>query len=82
MMVRTPMTTPLPQLILLPGLLNDAELWRDQITPAEGHRKMAAAIGCSHLVVIPDTGHMTPMEAPGPVNGALRHWLARPAGHR
>lgn len=54
----------------------------DQITPAEGHRKMAAAIGCSHLVVIPDTGHMTPMEAPGPVNGALRHWLARPAGHR
>ena len=23
---------PLPQLILLPGLLNDAELWRDQIS--------------------------------------------------
>ena len=43
---------------------------------------MAAAIGCSHLVVIPKTGHMTPMEAPGAVNGALRHWLQRPAGHR
>ena len=54
----------------------------DQITPAEGHREMAKAIGCSHLLVIPNTGHMTPMEAPGPVNGALRHWLARPAGHR
>jgi len=27
----TDATTPLPQLILLPGLLNDAELWRDQI---------------------------------------------------
>ena len=54
----------------------------DQITPAEGHRQMAAAIGCSHLVVIPQTGHMTPMEAPGAVNGALRHWLQRPAGHR
>ena len=54
----------------------------DQITPAEGHRKMAAAIGCTHLVVIPNTGHMTPMEAPGPVNGALRHWLERPAGRR
>lgn len=54
----------------------------DQITPAEGHREMAKAIGCSHLLVIPHTGHMTPMEAPGPVNGALRHWLQRPAGHR
>lgn len=54
----------------------------DQITPAEGHREMARAIGCTHLLIIPDTGHMTPMEAPGPVNGALRHWLARPASHR
>jgi len=54
----------------------------DQITPAAGHRAMAAAIGCSHLLVIPQAGHMTPMEAPGPVNGALRHWLERPPGHR
>jgi len=54
----------------------------DQITPAEGHRAMAEAIGCSHLLVIPNAGHMTPMEAPGPVNGALRHWLQRPAGKR
>jgi len=54
----------------------------DQITPAPGHREMATAIGCSHLVVIPNAGHMTPMEAPGPVNGALRHWLGRPAGKR
>lgn len=54
----------------------------DQITPAAGHREMAAAIGCTHLLVIPGAGHMTPMEAPGPVNGALRHWLARPAGKR
>lgn len=54
----------------------------DQITPAEGCREMAAAIGCTHLVVIPNAGHMTPMEAPGAVNGALRHWLERPAGTR
>ena len=54
----------------------------DQITPAAGHREMARAIGCSHLLIIPQAGHMTPMEAPGPVNGALRHWLERPAGHR
>jgi pimeloyl-ACP methyl ester carboxylesterase len=49
----------------------------DAITPLAGQRDMAAAIGCSHLVVIPNAGHMTPMEAPGAVNGALRHWLAR-----
>lgn len=30
-MVATMTAPPLPQLILLPGLLNDAELWRDQI---------------------------------------------------
>jgi pimeloyl-ACP methyl ester carboxylesterase len=49
----------------------------DQITPVAGHRDMARVIGCSHLMVIPGAGHMTPMEAPGPVNGALRHWLSR-----
>ncbi|ENZ77701.1 MULTISPECIES: alpha/beta hydrolase [Caulobacter] len=54
----------------------------DQITPAEGCREMAAAIGCTHLVVIPNAGHMTPMEAPSAVNGAIRHWLERPAGKR
>jgi hypothetical protein len=25
---------------------------------------------------------MTPMEAPGAVNGALRHWLERPSEQR
>ena len=54
----------------------------DQITPAEGCREMAAAIGCTHLVVIPNAGHMTPMEAPSAVNGAICHWLERPAGKR
>jgi pimeloyl-ACP methyl ester carboxylesterase len=49
----------------------------DAITPLAGQREMAVAIGCSHLVVIPNAGHMTPMEAPGAVNGALRYWLAR-----
>ncbi|HQR89542.1 MAG: alpha/beta hydrolase [Caulobacter sp. 12-67-6] len=54
----------------------------DAITPAKDHREMARTIGCSHLVVIPRAGHMTPMEAPGMVNGALRHWLERPSGTR
>lgn len=49
----------------------------DAITPVEGHRQMARAIGCSHLLVIPSAGHMTPMETPEAVTQALRRWLAR-----
>ncbi|MBO9706762.1 MAG: alpha/beta hydrolase [Caulobacter sp.] len=49
----------------------------DAITPLNGQREMARAIGCSHLLVIPNAGHMTPMEAPEAVNAGLRHWLGR-----
>jgi pimeloyl-ACP methyl ester carboxylesterase len=49
----------------------------DAITPLAGQHEMAHAIGCTHMVVIPDAGHMTPMEAPHAVNAALRRWLAR-----
>ncbi|MFZ0266361.1 alpha/beta fold hydrolase [Caulobacter sp.] len=49
----------------------------DAITPLAGQHEMARAIGCTHMVVIPDAGHMTPMEAPEAVNAALRRWLAR-----
>lgn len=49
----------------------------DAITPLAGQHEMAHAIGCSHMVIIPDAGHMTPMEAPEAVNAALRRWLAR-----
>jgi pimeloyl-ACP methyl ester carboxylesterase len=49
----------------------------DAITPLAGQHEMARAIGCSHMVIIPNAGHMTPMEAPQAVNAALRRWLAR-----
>jgi pimeloyl-ACP methyl ester carboxylesterase len=49
----------------------------DAITPLAGQHEMAHAIGCTHMAVIPDAGHMTPMEAPEAVNAALRRWLAR-----
>jgi len=49
----------------------------DAITPLAGQHEMARAIGCTHMVVIPNAGHMTPMEAPQAVNAALRRWLAR-----
>lgn len=49
----------------------------DAITPLAGQHEMAHAIGCSHMAIIPNAGHMTPMEAPEAVNAALRRWLAR-----
>jgi pimeloyl-ACP methyl ester carboxylesterase len=49
----------------------------DAITPLAKQHEMAHAIGCTHMAVIPDAGHMTPMEAPEAVNAALRRWLAR-----
>lgn len=49
----------------------------DAITPLGGQHEMAHAIGCSHLLVIPNAGHMMPMEAPEAVNAGLRRWLAR-----
>jgi pimeloyl-ACP methyl ester carboxylesterase len=49
----------------------------DAITPLAGQHEMAHAIGCLHMVIIPNAGHMTPMEAPDAVNAALRRWLAR-----
>jgi pimeloyl-ACP methyl ester carboxylesterase len=49
----------------------------DAITPLAGQHEMAHAIGCTHMVIIPNAGHMTPMEAPEAVNAALRRWLAR-----
>ncbi|HWW25009.1 MAG TPA: alpha/beta hydrolase [Caulobacter sp.] len=52
----------------------------DAITPLAGQHEMARAIGCTHMVVIPNAGHMTPMEAPDAVNAALRRWLAREGG--
>jgi pimeloyl-ACP methyl ester carboxylesterase len=49
----------------------------DVITPVDGHREMAALVPQAKLVIIPGSGHMTPLEAPDLVTKALRAWLAR-----
>jgi pimeloyl-ACP methyl ester carboxylesterase len=49
----------------------------DVLTTPESHREMAALIPGAHLVMIPDAGHMTPLEQPDAVTQALRNWLAR-----
>jgi pimeloyl-ACP methyl ester carboxylesterase len=48
----------------------------DVITPVADAEAMAAAVPGAKLVVIPDSGHLTPMEQPRAVNDAIRSWLA------
>jgi pimeloyl-ACP methyl ester carboxylesterase len=46
---------------------------RDRLTPIWHARRMAAVLPHSHgLVTVRGAGHMTPVEAPGPINDALR----------
>ena len=47
----------------------------DALTPLVDHRAMAALVPGSSLVVVPDSGHMTPLEQPEAVTRALRDWL-------
>jgi pimeloyl-ACP methyl ester carboxylesterase len=42
--------------------------------PAQ-HQAMAAKVGGSRLVIVPDCGHMSTMERPAEVSAALREWL-------
>lgn len=47
----------------------------DTITPPELSRKMHEHIGGSRLVVIPEAGHLSNLEAPEAFNGALAEFL-------
>jgi len=47
----------------------------DGITPPEAARKMHEHIGGSRLVVIPEAGHLSNLEAPDAFNGALAEFL-------
>ena len=49
----------------------------DMLTPPALHREMAALIPGAVLEVLPQCGHMSPLEQPDAVNRALRAWLAR-----
>jgi pimeloyl-ACP methyl ester carboxylesterase len=48
----------------------------DVITPVADAETMAAAIPGAQLTVIPDSGHLTPLEQPDAVNAAIRAWLS------
>ena len=60
--------------ITVPTLIVVGE--HDALTPPSGAKAMADAIPNAKLVVIPDAGHLSPMERPEPVNDAIRGFLA------
>lgn len=47
----------------------------DRLTPPERAREMVAGIADARLVVIPECGHMAPIERPDAVNAALVDWM-------
>jgi len=50
----------------------------DIMTPPAVHQEMADGIGANAtLVVVPDCGHLSPLEQPGVVSAALRAWLVK-----
>lgn len=49
----------------------------DRWSPPERHREMAGRIPGAHLVLVPQCGHMSPMEQPQAVAAAMAQWLQR-----
>ena len=53
---------------------------QDEITTASEMASMAERMPNAHLEVIPDAGHMAPLEQPELVNKAIRKFLRESAG--
>src|SRR5580658_63912 len=68
-----PDATPLLPKIACPTLLLTGR--EDGWSPPARHEEMAAAIPDSQVVIVPDSGHMAPMEQPAAVSTAMREWL-------
>ena len=63
----------LPTLSGLPALIIVGA--EDVVTPPESARRMAGAIPGARLVVVPNAGHMTPVEQPSATTGAILEFL-------
>lgn len=70
-----PDSMPLLAKIRVPTLIVVGE--DDKATPVDSARKMHESIPGSRLVIIPEAGHMTPVEQPDQFNKALREFLAK-----
>lgn len=69
---------------LLPGILCPTLLLcgrQDSWSPLARHERMHALLPASRLVVVEESGHMTTMEQPAVVSGALRNWLQSKQEH-
>lgn len=51
----------------------------DAMIPRDRAEEIAAAIPGAELAIIPDCGHLPPIEAPGALAALLARWLERPA---
>ena len=71
-LTRTDTTSVLSE-IAIPTLLICGE--HDAITPADGMKKMASLIKGSELVIVPEAGHISPLENPDYVNTYLLSFL-------
>jgi pimeloyl-ACP methyl ester carboxylesterase len=47
----------------------------DPLTPPAHSHEIASAIGGSRLKVVPDCGHLSPIEQPAQVTQALDEWI-------
>ena len=50
----------------------------DNMVPNKFSDELAAGIPGAKLVIVPDCGHLAPVEQPGAVSAALDEWLRRP----
>lgn len=48
----------------------------DELTPPELSKEMAEGISGAHLVVVPESGHLSTLEQPAAVNAALARWMS------
>lgn len=72
-LLNRPDARPVLSTIACPTLLLSGE--QDSWSPPARHAEMAGIIANSRLVVVPDAGHMAPMEQPAAVAAAMREWL-------
>ena len=68
-----PDARPILPTIQCPTLLLSGE--QDSWSPPARHAELAALIPHSRFAVIPDAGHMAPMERPEEVTAALKDWI-------
>jgi pimeloyl-ACP methyl ester carboxylesterase len=52
----------------------------DALVPPARHEELRALLPDAHAVVLPEVGHLTPLEAPDAVTALLHEWL-RQGGH-